>query len=103
MEVFVAIICASLMCLRPLFVKIMPSVFESAYGNGSKAGFTGTTSWGNGMNSKLAGKLNIRSEREELHSSDEERFVGKPHIQVETEWVIESQKAEEIELEERRH
>ncbi|RDW75393.1 hypothetical protein BP6252_06535 [Coleophoma cylindrospora] len=91
LEAFMAIVCASLMCLRPLLVKLLPSIFQSIHTKESNPRILSNTGWANAINSNLADTLRIGNNREELHSEDEEgRYDRKKTIQVETSWFRES-------------
>ncbi|KFY03620.1 hypothetical protein O988_01359 [Pseudogymnoascus sp. VKM F-3808] len=81
LEDYVAVICASLMCLRPLFVRFFPTIFPTS-NNESKA--TQSQGWGKSRNSKLASKLGVSSNGYELQSEDgeaKERLGQGIHVQ----------------------
>ena len=90
LEDYVAVICASLMCLRPLFVRFFPSVFPTS-NNESKN--TQSQGWGQARNSKLASKLGVGSNGYELHSEGEDG-AGKERlgqgIRVQKAWTTKS-------------
>ncbi|KFY71593.1 hypothetical protein V499_08182 [Pseudogymnoascus sp. VKM F-103] len=67
LEDYVAVICASLMCLRPLFVRFFPSMFPSS---NNECKNTQNQGWGQARNSKLASKLGVGSRGYELQSED---------------------------------
>jgi hypothetical protein len=67
-ETFTAVICASLMCIRPLLVRILPTVFPMTKASGSRTNTTGNPSW----SVKLASKLRNQNSGVELLSGDEE-------------------------------
>jgi hypothetical protein len=99
-----AIICASLMCLRPLLVRFLPSVFQSTKISESRSKRTTNPSWANVVNSKLASKLRSGNNGVELHSEDDEGIQEQEKtIRVQKTWVTESSRAaeERIELQER--
>jgi hypothetical protein len=102
LETFMAIICASLMCLRPLLARLLPSVFQSTHNTNSK--HTPNPSWGY-MNSKLANKLRSGNHGVELRSEDDEGRRVREIISVQKTWVTESSEAvnegDKIELQER--
>lgn len=62
-----AIICASLMCLRPLIVKFLPLI--SPVTEVSESTHTTNPSWAQTV--KLASKLGTRNKGLELHSEDD--------------------------------
>ncbi|KFY07172.1 hypothetical protein V492_07381 [Pseudogymnoascus sp. VKM F-4246] len=80
LEDYVAVICASLMCLRPLIVRLFPRLFPTS-SNESKGTSQG---WGQARNSKLASKLGVSSRGYELKSEDgdaKERLGQGIHVQ----------------------
>lgn len=91
LEDYVAVICASLMCLRPLFVRFLPSVFPTS-NNESKN--TQSQGWGQARNSKLASKLGVGSKGYELQSEDGEAKdrLGQG-IRVQKAWTTKSTSA----------
>ncbi|KFZ02212.1 hypothetical protein V500_00365 [Pseudogymnoascus sp. VKM F-4518 (FW-2643)] len=93
LESFTAIICASLMCLRPLIVKIVPKSFPST--EMSEATRTPTTpGWAKSINVKLASKMRHSSNRFELHSQGGEGLVDSDNvIRVQKSWVTETHPA----------
>ena len=95
LETFTAIICACLMCLRPLLVRFMPALFPTTKATESKQ--TPNPSWTQAMSSKLTSKLRIGNNGVELHSEDEERDGQEKVIRVQKTWVTETS----IELQER--
>jgi len=101
LESFIAIICASLMCLRPLLVRLLPSVFQSSLDTNSE--HTPNPSWGY-MNSKLASKLRSGNHGVELHTVDDEGRREREIIRVQRTWGTESSEAltggDKIELQE---
>lgn len=67
LETFAAVMCASLMCLRPL-VKFLPSIFPA-----TRASYdTPNPKW----SAKLASKIRNPNSGVELHSEDEEARTG---------------------------
>jgi hypothetical protein len=106
LETFMSVICASLMCLRPLVVKFMPAIFGSR-GSENKSRNTQNPSWGNGMSFKMASKMR-NSNGVELHSEDDEARVlpeKSKVIRVQKTWVTETSSAktdkDSLELQER--
>ncbi|OBT70183.1 hypothetical protein VE03_00311 [Pseudogymnoascus sp. 23342-1-I1] len=68
LEDYVAVICASLMCLRPLVVRLFPSVFPTSNAESKN---TNSQGWGNqARSSKLASKLGVNPKGYELKSED---------------------------------
>ncbi|PMD33685.1 hypothetical protein L207DRAFT_589244 [Hyaloscypha variabilis F] len=92
LETFTAIICASLMCFRPLLVRLLPAIFQS---NKTTTASMNTPnppqSWGQLVSSRLGSKLRSGNHGIELSSVDEETRGGKPkEIRVQTTWVTET-------------
>jgi hypothetical protein len=92
LETFTAIICASLMCFRPLLVRLLPAIFQS---NKTTTASMNTPnppqSWGQLVSSRLGSKLRSGNHGIELSSVDEEARGGKPkEIRVQTTWVTET-------------
>ena len=88
LEVFTGMICASLMCYRPLLVKLLPIVFQSTK---SESKHTQNKSWGALVSLKLGSKLRTGNNRIELSSLDEEsRGRNEKEIRVQTTWVTET-------------
>ncbi|KFZ09540.1 hypothetical protein V502_08683 [Pseudogymnoascus sp. VKM F-4520 (FW-2644)] len=91
LEDYVAVICASLMCLRPLFVRFLPSVFPTS-NNESKN--TQSQGWAQARNSKLASKLGVGSKGYELQSEDgEAKEILGQGIRVQKAWTTKSTSA----------
>ena len=96
LEDYVAVICASLMCLRPLFVKFLVLVLPTTGLSESKN--TGSQSWAQARgNSKLASKLGAGAKGYELNSQDDEAKdkQGKA-IWVQKTWITQTSSAEEL-------
>ncbi|KAH8746684.1 hypothetical protein F5882DRAFT_446278, partial [Hyaloscypha sp. PMI_1271] len=91
LEAFTSIICASLMCFRPLLLKLFPTIFQSNKTmTASKQTQQGRQSWGQVMSSRLGSKLRSENHGIELSSLDEEARGGKlKEIRVQTETTIE--------------
>ena len=88
LEDYVAVICASLMCLRPLFVRFLPSVFPTS-NNESKN--TPSQGWAQARNSKLASKLGVGPKGYELQSEDgEAKEILGQGIRVQKAWTTKS-------------
>ncbi|RFU24776.1 hypothetical protein B7463_g11559, partial [Scytalidium lignicola] len=86
LETFMAIICASMMCFRPLLVKILPPLFQL-----SKSSNAANNQWSHKLSSRLASKMRTESDAIELHSSDEEgRERPDNGIRVQKMWAIDS-------------
>jgi hypothetical protein len=96
LETFTAIICASLMCLRPLLVRCLPALFPASKGSTSRE--TPNPSWAQVMSSRLANRLRSGNNGLELHSEDGEREEHEKVIRVQKTWATETS----IELEEQR-
>lgn len=89
LEDYVAVICASLMCLRPLVVRLFPTIFPTS---NIESKNTTSQGWGNqARNSKLASKLGVAPRGYELKSEDGE---GKERmgqgIRVQKAWATKS-------------
>ncbi|KFZ25136.1 hypothetical protein V502_00387 [Pseudogymnoascus sp. VKM F-4520 (FW-2644)] len=92
LEDYVAIICASLMCFRPLFIRFLPTIGLSESKNtGSQARAQARG------NSKLASKLGAGAKGYELHSQDVD---GKDKqgmaIRVQRTWVTQTSSADDL-------
>ncbi|RFU33030.1 hypothetical protein B7463_g3308, partial [Scytalidium lignicola] len=90
LESFMAIICASIMCLRPLLVRILPSMFQpSKASNGNHAP---TPRWSQKISSKLTSKIRTESDAIELHSEDGEERGERQNtgIRVQKMWTVNS-------------
>ncbi|OBT61625.1 hypothetical protein VE03_08860 [Pseudogymnoascus sp. 23342-1-I1] len=101
LESFTAVICACLICLRPLIVKIMPKSFPSS--EMSEATRTPTTpGWAKSINVKLASTMRRNSNRFELHSQGGEGLTAADNvIRVQKSWVTETSpaaRAESLEM-----
>lgn len=97
MESFTAIICASLMCLRPLIVRVMPSAFPTTDMSDTTRTPTG---WARSLNVKLASKLRSGNNRFELHSQGGDMNGGSDNvIRVQKSWVTETHAATKESLE----
>lgn len=85
---FTGMICASLMCYRPLLLKLLPSVFLTTK---SESKHTQNKSWGQLVSSKLGSKLRTGNNGIELSSLDEESRGQneKKEIRVQTTWATE--------------
>ncbi|KFY31102.1 hypothetical protein V493_01387 [Pseudogymnoascus sp. VKM F-4281 (FW-2241)] len=90
LETFTAVICASLICLRPLIVKFLPKSFPTT--EMSDTGRTPTTSgWAKSMNVKLTSKLRHNSNRFELYSQGGEGLGTSDNaIRIQKSWVTET-------------
>ncbi|KFY95924.1 hypothetical protein V500_02609 [Pseudogymnoascus sp. VKM F-4518 (FW-2643)] len=96
LEDYVAIICASLMCFRPLFIRFLPSMLPATGLSESKN--TGSQAWAQARgNSKLASKLGAGAKGYELNSQDDEAKdkQGKA-IRVQKTWITQTSSAEEL-------
>jgi hypothetical protein len=96
LEDYVAIICASLMCFRPLFIRFMPSMLPTTGLSESKN--TGNQGWAQARgNSRLASKLGAGAQWYELNSPDDEAQdkQGKA-IWVQKTWITQTSSAEEL-------
>ena len=71
LEDYVAIICASLMCFRPLFIRFMRSMLPTIGLSESKNTGSQARAQARGS-SKFASKLGARAKGYELHSQDDE-------------------------------
>lgn len=86
LEDYVAIICASLMCFRPLFIRFLPTIGLSESKNtGSRARAQARG------NSKLASKLGAGAKGYELHSLDDEA-----KIRVQKTWFTPTSSSKEL-------
>jgi hypothetical protein len=96
LEAFTAIICACLMCLRPLLIRFLPALFPASKASESRP--TPNPSWAQAMGSKLASKLRTGNNGLELQSEDDGDRVGQPReIRVQKSWVTKTS----IELQDR--
>ncbi|OBT52452.1 hypothetical protein VE04_06915 [Pseudogymnoascus sp. 24MN13] len=96
LEDYMAIVCASLMCFRPLFIRFLPSMLPTTGLSESKN--TGSQAWAQARgNSKLASKLGPGAKGYELHSLDDEAKdkQGKA-IRVQKTWITQTISAEEL-------
>ncbi|KFY91660.1 hypothetical protein V498_05371 [Pseudogymnoascus sp. VKM F-4517 (FW-2822)] len=96
LEDYVAIICASLMCFRPLFIRFLPSMLPTA--GLSESRNTGGQAWAQARgDSKLASKLGAGAKGYELNSQDDEAKdkQGKA-IRVQKTWITQTSSAEEL-------
>ncbi|OBT82508.1 hypothetical protein VE02_09759 [Pseudogymnoascus sp. 03VT05] len=96
LEDYVAIICASLMCFRPLLIRFLPSMLPTTGLSESKN--TGSQAWVHARgNSRLASKLGAGAKGYELHSQDDEAKdrQGKA-IRVQKTWFTQTSSAEEL-------
>ncbi|KFY10024.1 hypothetical protein V492_05243 [Pseudogymnoascus sp. VKM F-4246] len=92
LESFTAIICSSLICLRPLIMKLTPKSFATT--DMSDTTRTPTTGWAKSINVKLASKLRHSSSRFELHSQNGEGLGANDNvIRVQKSWVTETSPA----------
>jgi len=83
-------ICASLMCFRPLLVKLFPIIFQSTK---TESNHTPNPSWGGILSTKLGSKLRTGNNGIELSSADgldEEPSRKQKEIRVQTTWVTET-------------
>jgi hypothetical protein len=86
LESFTAVICASLMCLRPLIVKFLPSAFPTTHISDIMR--TPTPGWPRPINVKLASKPRNGNYRFELHSQGNKMNGGSYNvIRVQKSWV----------------
>ncbi|OBT41626.1 hypothetical protein VE00_07847 [Pseudogymnoascus sp. WSF 3629] len=94
LESFTAVICSSLICLRPLIVKIVPKSFPST--EMSETTRTPTSpGWAKSINVKLTSKLRHSSNRFELHSQGGEGLTTADNvIRVQRSWVTETSPAD---------
>ncbi|OBT44509.1 hypothetical protein VE00_04892 [Pseudogymnoascus sp. WSF 3629] len=84
LEDYVAVICASLMCLRPLIVRCFPSLFPTSNAESKNT----QSGWGAARNSKLASKLGVASNKGyELKSEDGDASGGGGGIRVQKAWA----------------
>ncbi|KFZ14683.1 hypothetical protein V501_03119 [Pseudogymnoascus sp. VKM F-4519 (FW-2642)] len=92
LESFTAVICASLMCLRPLIVKFLRSAFPTTHISDIMR--TPTPGWPRPINVKLASKLRDGNYRFELHSQGNEMGGGSYNvIRVQKSWVTKTHPA----------
>ncbi|KFX97086.1 hypothetical protein V490_02961 [Pseudogymnoascus sp. VKM F-3557] len=92
LESFTAVICASLMCLRPLIVKLLPKSFPTT--DMSDTTRTPTPGWAKSINVKLASKMRHSSNRFELHSQGGDGLGASDNvIRVQKSWVTETSPA----------
>jgi hypothetical protein len=95
-EVYVAVICACLMCFRPLFIKLLPLLLPNTSLSESKT--TQSQAWVQVREKlKLASKLGAGAERYELHSQDEEGNDKQGRaIRVQKAWATQTSSAEAL-------
>lgn len=96
LEDSVAIICASLMCFRPLFIRFIPSMLPTTGLSESKN--TRSQVWAQARgNSKLASKLGASAKGYELNNQDDEakHEQGKA-IRVQKTWIAQTGSAREL-------
>ena len=93
---YVAIICASLMCFRPLFIKFLPSMLPITGLGESKN--TGNQAWAQARgNSKLESNLGAGSRGYELNSQDDKAKDKQGQvIRVQKTWNTQTSSAEEL-------
>ena len=84
LETFTAIMCASLMCLRPLLVRCLPALFSASKGGAST--ITPNPTWA----SKLASKLRSGNHGVELKSQYDEIGGQEEVIRVQKTWLTET-------------
>ena len=90
LETFTAVICASLMCFRPLLVKFLPSIFPVTKASGSRSYATPNPNW----SVKLASKIRNPNGGVELRSEDEEaRTAQRSRAYDNKTWLTESSSA----------
>ncbi|KFY05161.1 hypothetical protein O988_00212 [Pseudogymnoascus sp. VKM F-3808] len=96
LEDYVAIICASLMCFRPLFIRFLPSVLPTTSLGEIKN--TGRQAWAQVRgDSKLASKLGAGAKGYELNSQDDEAEDKQGRaIRVQKTWITQTSSAEEL-------
>jgi hypothetical protein len=96
LEDYVAIICASLMCFRPLFIKFMPSMLPTTSLSESKT--PGSQAWAQARgDSKVAGKLGAGAKGYELKSQDDEaKHKQENAIRVQKTWITQTSSVEEL-------
>jgi hypothetical protein len=87
-EAFTAIICACLMCFRPLLVRLLPSLFQATKVGESR--YAPNPSWAQVMSSKLSSKLRTGNNGVELHSEDDQRGGQEKAIRVQKTWTTET-------------
>ena len=88
LETFTAFICASLMCFRPLIVKLLPSIFHATK---NESRHTPNPVWGQLVSVKLGSKLRDGNSEIELCGIDDEARGGKgKNIRVQTTLVVET-------------
>ncbi|KAL5351513.1 hypothetical protein ACLOAV_003372 [Pseudogymnoascus australis] len=99
LESFTAIICACLICLRPLIVKFVPKSFPTTeMSEATRTATTTTPGWAKSMNVKLASKMRHSSNRFELHSQGGEGLTAADNvIRVQKSWVTETSPADRAE------
>lgn len=94
LESFTAVICASLICLRPLIVKFLPSAFLTTHISDIMR--SPTPGWPRPINAELASKLRNGNYRFELHSQGNEMNGGSDNvIRVQKSWVTKTHPATE--------
>ncbi|KFY73513.1 hypothetical protein V499_06413 [Pseudogymnoascus sp. VKM F-103] len=96
LEDYVAVICASLMCLRPLIVRCFPSLFPTSNAESKNT----QSGWGAARNSKLASKLGVASNKGyELKSEDGDAKGGGGGIRVQKAWATKTSSVGDVEEE----
>lgn len=96
LEDYVAIICASLMCFRPLFIRFLSLMLPTT--GLSESINTGSQAWAQARgNSKLASKLGAGAKGYELNSQDDEAKdkEGKA-IRAQKTWITQTSSTEEL-------
>ncbi|ELR04908.1 hypothetical protein VC83_02790 [Pseudogymnoascus destructans] len=83
LEDYVAVTCASLMCLRPLIVRCFPSLFLTSNAESKNT----QSDWGQARNSKLASKLGVASNKGYELNSDDGDAKGVGGIRVQKAWA----------------
>ena len=96
LEDYVAVICASLMCFRPLFIKCLPLLLPTTGLSECKTTQSQACAQVRG-NSKLASKLGAAAKGYELHSQDVDGKdkQGKA-IRVQRTWVTQTSSADDL-------
>ncbi|KAH8801383.1 hypothetical protein F5884DRAFT_513376 [Xylogone sp. PMI_703] len=93
LETFMAIICASMMCFRPLLVKIFPLLFHTSKATSGNA--AQNNRWSHKFGSRLTSRIRSDSQGIELRSEDGEgREILETGIRVEKMWTINSVEVE---------
>lgn len=103
LETFMAIVCASLMCIRPLLVKYVSAIFPATKVSEGRSSGPKSLSWGQRMSLKAASKLRNGNHGVELLSDDDEARMGQTDTGGNTTWLTENSTVmtQSIELEER--